>query len=79
VLRGSLANGAFNVIHSESERALLGSHVRKLLIEAYVERSASGLRLGSGLPLSGDDASLPLGPTGFGGPGGAGPPGARPR
>ncbi len=61
VLRGALANGVFDVAHSESERALLGSQVRKLSIEAYVERSANGLRLGSGLPVSGDDASLPIG------------------
>jgi hypothetical protein len=63
VVRGSLAHGVFNVTHSETGRALFGGRVRKLSIEAYVERSANGLHLGSGLPVSGDDASLPLGRT----------------
>ncbi len=60
VLQGRLADGAFEVVHAKAESALLGGGLRTLSIEAYVERGADGLRLGSGLPVSGDDAGLPL-------------------
>ncbi len=64
VLQGHLADGAFDVVHAKAESTLLGSGLKTLSIEAYVERSANGLRLGSGLPVSGgDDAGLPLNRT----------------
>lgn len=63
-LQGRLADGAFDVAHAKAESALLGGGLKALSIEAYVERSASGLRVGSGLPVSGGaDAGLPLNRT----------------
>ncbi len=64
ILRGEFADGAFTVAQGQSESALLGGGVRTLSIEAYVERGADGLRVGSGLPISGGaDAGLPLNRT----------------
>ncbi|PNG27202.1 DUF5666 domain-containing protein [Methylocella silvestris] len=60
VLRGALAGGSFKVTEGRDEAMLLGG-VRKLSVEAYVERTRDGLRLGSGLPVQGDDDALPFG------------------
>jgi hypothetical protein len=61
VLEGSYANGIFQVTGTARERDLLGANVRRFSIEAYVERTRSGLRLGSGLDVSGSASSLPIG------------------
>jgi len=62
LLEGRLAGGLFEVSSGKSEQALLGPNVKALSIEAYVERSGGGLRLGSGLEVAGGKASnLPRG------------------
>ncbi len=62
VLEGRLAGGVFEVAKSRSEQELLGPRVTSLSIEAYVERAGSGLRLGSGLVVTGGAGSkLPRG------------------
>jgi len=62
VLEGSYANGTFKIAGAARERDLLGMNVRRLSIEAYVERTRSGLRLGSGLEVAGGTApALPAG------------------
>ena len=64
VLQGQLVDGSFNVAHAKAESALLGGNLKALSIEAYVERGADGLHLGSGLPVSGSgDFGLPLNRT----------------
>ena len=64
VLQGQLVDGAFEVAHAKAESALLGANLKALSIEAYVERGADGLHLGSGLPVSGaGDFGLPLNRT----------------
>jgi hypothetical protein len=62
VLEGSYANGTLQVTRTARERDLLGANVRRFSIEAYVERTRSGLRLGSGLEVAGRPSStLPVG------------------
>ncbi|MBM1172227.1 hypothetical protein JQC81_14840 [Microvirga arabica] len=62
VLEGSYANGTLQVTGTARERDLLGANVRRFSIEAYVERTRNGLRLGSGLEVTGRPAStLPVG------------------
>jgi hypothetical protein len=62
LLEGRLAAGVFEVSSGRSEQALLGPNVKALSVEAYVERSGGGLRLGSGLEVAGGKASnLPHG------------------
>ena len=64
VMQGQLVDGAFKVAHAKAESALLGANLKALSIEAYVERGADGLHLGSGLPVSGaGDFGLPLNQT----------------
>lgn len=53
VLEGHLVKNVFEVSDGSTEQALLGSNVKKLSVEAYVERSNGGLRLGSGLEVIG--------------------------
>ncbi|QBR72240.1 hypothetical protein CU048_14220 [Beijerinckiaceae bacterium] len=60
VLEGQLVKNVFEVSEGVTERALLGPNVKKLSVEAYVERSDGGLRLGSGLEVvGGRTAGLP--------------------
>ncbi len=62
VLEGSYANGTLQVTGTARERDLLGANVRRFSIEAYVERTRNGLRLGSGLEVAGSPSStLPVG------------------
>ncbi|MBM6583231.1 hypothetical protein ILT44_23805 [Microvirga sp. BT689] len=62
VLEGSYANGTLQVTGTARERDLLGTNVRRFSIEAYVERTRNGLRLGSGLEVAGSpSATLPVG------------------
>jgi len=62
VLEGSYANGTLQVTRAARERDLLGANVRRFSIEAYVERTRNGLRLGSGLEVAGRPSSnLPVG------------------
>ncbi|WP_322883847.1 DUF5666 domain-containing protein [Microvirga lotononidis] len=62
VLEGSYANETLQVTTTARERDLLGANVRRLSIEAYVERTRNGLRLGSGLEVAGrPSANLPVG------------------
>lgn len=62
VFEGSYANGTFQVTGTARERDLLGANVRRFSIEAYVERTRTGLRLGSGLEVAGSTSStLPVG------------------
>lgn len=62
VLEGSYANGTLEVTGTARERDLLGANVRRFSIEAYVERTRNGLRLGSGLEVAGrSSATLPVG------------------
>lgn len=61
VLEGAYIRGALEVTRAARERDLLGP-VRQVSIEAYVERTRDGLRLGSGLEVAGQIAvSLPAG------------------
>jgi hypothetical protein len=60
VLEGHLVKNVFEVSDGSTEQALLGPNVRTLSVEAYVERSDGGLRLGSGLQvIGGHAANLP--------------------
>lgn len=62
VFEGSYANGTLRVTGAARERDLLGASVRRFSIEAYVERTQNGLRLGSGLAVAGSTSSpLPVG------------------
>lgn len=62
VLEGSYANGSLQVTGTARERDLLGANVRRFSIEAYIERTRNGLRLGSGLEVAGRPSStLPVG------------------
>ncbi|WP_153245858.1 DUF5666 domain-containing protein [Microvirga brassicacearum] len=61
VLEGRYNRGALLITKAARERDLLGP-VRQVSIEAYVERTRTGLRLGSGLEIAGK-ASVTL-PTG---------------
>ncbi len=61
VLEGSYANGILKINGAARERDLLGANVRRFSIEAYVERTRSGLRLGSGLEVAGTSSALPVG------------------
>nr|WP_246742350.1 DUF5666 domain-containing protein [Microvirga splendida] len=62
VLEGSYANGTLQVTRTARERDLLGANIRRFSIEAYVERTRNGLRLGSGLEVTGRPSStLPVG------------------
>lgn len=51
ILDGDLTNDAFQVTGGGAERSLIGNHVRRLSVEAYVVRRADGLRFGSGLQV----------------------------
>lgn len=60
ILEGRLIGDMFYVAQGQSERSLLGSEVRTVSLETYVERAAGGLRLGSGFSvIGGAGASLP--------------------
>ncbi|WP_374308073.1 DUF5666 domain-containing protein [Methylocella sp.] len=61
LVRGTERDGAFAVSQAQDETALFGPGVRALSMEAYVERTSSGLVAGSGVPLDGALAGLPLG------------------
>lgn len=64
VMQGQLVDGEFKVAHAKAESALLGANLKALSIEAYVERGANGLHLGSGLSVGGaGDFGLPLNQT----------------
>jgi hypothetical protein len=62
VFEGAYANGTLQVTGTARERDLLGANVQRFSIEAYVERTRNGLRLGSGLEVAGRPSStLPVG------------------
>ncbi|WP_114946657.1 DUF5666 domain-containing protein [Microvirga calopogonii] len=60
-LEGTYADGTLQVTGTARERDLLGANIRRFSIEAYVERTRSGLRLGLGLDIAGRARSLPVG------------------
>lgn len=53
LLDGRLIGNVFQVAAGKSEQVPFGTKVKALSIEAYVERSGGGLRLGSGLEVTG--------------------------
>jgi hypothetical protein len=62
VLEGAYKAGVLEVTSVVSERDLFGPNVQRFSIEAYVERTRNGLRLGSGLEVVGRASSaLPTG------------------
>jgi hypothetical protein len=62
VVEGRHNRGILEVTKTAMDRDLLGPGVRQFSIEAYVERTGSGLRLGSGLEVAGTaPAALPSG------------------
>ena len=61
VVEGDLRDGRLAVARSVDADQLLPRDVERLSVEAYVERSASGLRLGSGLSVGGTLADFPAG------------------
>ena len=58
-----VSGGIFQVTQAENEGLLLGASVRRLSIEAYVDRGAEGLRLGSGLQVTGGRDLAPGAPA----------------
>ncbi|WP_445503477.1 DUF5666 domain-containing protein [Microvirga sp. G4-2] len=62
VLEGAYKSGVLDVIRTAKERDLLGPEIRRFSIEAYVERTRNGLRLGSDLEVAGKvPSALPAG------------------
>ncbi|WP_026607279.1 DUF5666 domain-containing protein [Methylocapsa acidiphila] len=61
ILTGRMSGSVFAVSSAQSELAFLTRGVKDLSVEAYVERVGSGLRLGSGLVVSGEAGDLPRG------------------
>ncbi|MFC4173920.1 hypothetical protein ACFOYU_18000 [Microvirga sp. GCM10011540] len=62
VLEGRYNRGTLEVTRAVRERNLLGRQVSRYSIEAYVERTRNGLRLGSGLEVAGRvSGALPAG------------------
>jgi len=62
VLEGAYNRGVLEVTQAVRERDLLGRDTRRFSIEAYVERTRNGLRLGSGLEMEGRiSTALPTG------------------
>ncbi|HUI20310.1 MAG TPA: DUF5666 domain-containing protein [Methylocella sp.] len=60
LLDGQLINNVLEVSRGITEQALLGPDVRKLSLEAYVERNGGALRIGSGLQVTGGRAAANL-------------------
>lgn len=62
VLEGAYKGGVLDVARTATERDLLGPEIRRFSIEAYVERTRNGLRLGSDLEVAGRvSAAIPAG------------------
>lgn len=62
VLEGEYRDGVLDVTRTVRERDLLDPGIRRFSMEAYVERTPKGLRLGSGLEVAGKvPAALPSG------------------
>lgn len=53
IAEGRLGPDGLAVSHATDERRLITTGIRRLSIEGYIERSPTGLRLGSGLAMSG--------------------------
>ncbi len=63
VVGGDLRDGRLTVARGVDADGLLPRDVLRLSVEAYVERDAAGLRLGSGLSVGGAPADFPAGPA----------------